>query len=58
MEAAARNLDHFDRFLFLLVKLDAASRAICCWLSWVQHLGWKFKMWYFTYTGTVAFGGF
>ena len=37
-------MDHFGIFLFLLIKLDAASRAVCCWLSCVQHLGWKFKM--------------
>ena len=30
-------------FLFLLIKLDAASRAVCCWPSCLQHLGWKFK---------------
>lgn len=43
-EAAACNLDHFGIFLFLLIKLDAASRDVCCCLSCVQHLGWKFKM--------------
>lgn len=43
-KAAACHLDHFGIFLFLLIKLDAASRAVCCWLSCVQHLGWTFKM--------------
>lgn len=41
-EAAACNLDHFGIFLFPLTELDAASRAVCSWLS-CAHPRWKFK---------------
>lgn len=35
-EAATCNLDHFGIFLFPLIKLYAASRAVYCWFSSVH----------------------
>lgn len=42
-EAATSDLDHFGTFLFLLIKLYAASRAVYCRFS-RAHLQQKFKV--------------